>query len=63
MINKNDLNPLGKLLLFNLNILSSGLALTKILYSTPHRNDMKNSSQINGSRIQKMRRCIKNNMN
>jgi hypothetical protein len=44
-------------------LISGGEALMKILDSTPHGKNLKNSSQINGLGIQKWRNCIEFKMN
>jgi hypothetical protein len=49
--------------LFQVELISGGEALMKILESTPHGNNLKKSSQINGLGIQKWRNCIEFKMN
>jgi hypothetical protein len=59
MIKKYCKTPFWESLTFDGEALSGGIALMKILDSPPHGKILKNSSQINGSRIKKWRRCIK----
>jgi hypothetical protein len=59
MVKNKGFNPFGESLVFWGELLSGGISLIKILDSTPHGESLKNSSQINGSRIKEWRRCVK----
>jgi hypothetical protein len=52
MVKKYCKTPFWASLNFMVNLASGGIALMKVLDSPPHGKILKNSSQINGSRIQ-----------
>jgi hypothetical protein len=63
LVKEYNMTPRKEIDFFFMNIGSGGLVLIKILDGTAHGNNLKNSSQINGSEIQKSRNCIEFKMN